>query len=81
MEHQFTSPAPQTLDGWFALHDFRIIDWQRWGVTLFADDPLQFKKLVYEMRFDEGSARFGEFGPFLVGERIKDSNLSRLLRA
>ncbi len=55
-------------------------DWE-WGVTLFADDPLQFKKLVYEMRFDEGSARFGEFGPFLVGERIKDSNLSRLLRA
>ena len=31
-------------------------DWE-WGVTLFADDALQFKKLVYEMRFDEVSAR------------------------
>ncbi|HZG59062.1 MAG TPA: hydrogen peroxide-dependent heme synthase [Anoxybacillus sp.] len=38
-----------------------------WGVTLFSDDVLQFKKLVYEMRFDEVSARFGEFGSFFVG--------------
>ena len=30
-------------------------DWE-WGVDLFADDPLVFKKLVYEMRFDEASA-------------------------
>ncbi|WP_017725922.1 hydrogen peroxide-dependent heme synthase [Halalkalibacterium ligniniphilum] len=41
-------------------------DWE-WGVTLFADDVLQFKKLVYEMRFDEVSARYGEFGSFYVG--------------
>lgn len=41
-------------------------DWE-WGVTLFSDDPLQFKKIVYEMRFDEASARYGEFGPFYVG--------------
>lgn len=41
-------------------------DWE-WGVTLFADDVLQFKKLVYEMRFDEASARFAEFGSFYVG--------------
>lgn len=53
-------------------------DWE-WGVTLFADDPLQFKKLVYEMRFDEGSARFGEFGRFLVGEQTTQAKLSRLL--
>ncbi|WEG13058.1 heme-dependent peroxidase [Pullulanibacillus sp. KACC 23026] len=51
-------------------------DWE-WGVTLFANDALQFKKLVYEMRFDEVSARFGEFGAFYVGsllnkERLKD---------
>ncbi len=44
-------------------------DWE-WGVTLFANDPLQFKKLIYEMRFDEVSARFAEFGPFYVGKRI-----------
>ena len=39
-------------------------DWE-WGVDLFADDPLVFKKLVYEMRFDEASAVYGLFGTFL----------------
>jgi chlorite dismutase len=41
-------------------------DWE-WGVDLFADDPLVFKKLIYEMRFDEASADYGEFGPFYTG--------------
>lgn len=38
-----------------------------WGVTLFAKDPLDFKKLVTEMRFDEVSAKYAEFGDFYVG--------------
>jgi chlorite dismutase len=41
-------------------------DWE-WGVTLLADDPVAIKDIVYEMRFDEVTARFGEFGPFWVG--------------
>jgi peroxiredoxin len=41
-------------------------DWE-WGVTLLADDPAAIKEIVYEMRFDEVSARYGEFGPFWVG--------------
>jgi chlorite dismutase len=53
-------------------------DWE-WGVTLFAEDPLQFKKLVYEMRFDEVSARFAEFGPFLMGTRLKPEELGGFL--
>jgi chlorite dismutase len=53
-------------------------DWE-WGVTLFADDPLQFKKLVYEMRFDEVSARFAEFGPFFVGRRLEPEEMRRWL--
>jgi chlorite dismutase len=36
-------------------------------VTLLSDDPKDIKDIVYEMRFDEVSARFGEFGPFTVG--------------
>jgi chlorite dismutase len=44
-------------------------DWE-WGVDLFADDPLVFKKLVYEMRFDEASAVYGLFGSFFVGLRF-----------
>lgn len=53
-------------------------DWE-WGVTLFAEDPLQFKKLVYEMRFDEVSARFGDFGAFYVGNTLSDEGLRNLL--
>lgn len=53
-------------------------DWE-WGVDLFADDPLVFKQLVYEMRFDESSARYAEFGPFYVGIRLEPSELGRLL--
>lgn len=53
-------------------------DWE-WGVTLFSDDPLQFKKLVYEMRFDEVSARFADFGPFYVGQRLAAEDLRRYL--
>jgi peroxiredoxin len=41
-------------------------DWE-WGVTLLADDPVALKEIVYEMRFDEVSARFAEFGPFVTG--------------
>jgi hydrogen peroxide-dependent heme synthase len=55
-------------------------DWE-WGVDLFADDPLVFKKLVYEMRFDESSARYAEFGPFHLGIRLPPTELGRLLRA
>lgn len=50
-------------------------DWE-WGVTLFSDDPLAFKKIIYEMRFDEVSARFAEFGPFVVGRRLRPADLS-----
>ena len=53
-------------------------DWE-WGVDLFADDPLVFKKLIYEMRFDEASAWYAEFGPFYVGLQFSASELPRFL--
>ena len=53
-------------------------DWE-WGVDLFADDPLVFKKLVYEMRFDEASAVYGLFGAFFVGLRFPAAQLGTLL--
>ena len=53
-------------------------DWE-WGVDLFADDPLVFKKLVYEMRFDEASAVYGLFGAFFVGLRFPPSRLQNLM--
>ena len=46
------------------------LDAWEWGVTLFAKDALDFKKLVTDMRFDEVSARYAEFGDFYVGRII-----------
>jgi chlorite dismutase len=53
-------------------------DWE-WGVDLFADDPLVFKKLIYEMRFDEVSAVYALFGTFYVGLRCSWGELGKLL--
>jgi hydrogen peroxide-dependent heme synthase len=53
-------------------------DWE-WGVTLFSEDPLVFKKLIYEMRFDEVSAMYAEFGDFFTGIRRQTSELAGLL--
>jgi chlorite dismutase len=53
-------------------------NWE-WGVDLFADDPLVFKKLVYEMRFDEASAVYGLFGTFYVGLQFPAAELGAFL--
>jgi len=50
-------------------------DWE-WGVDLFADDPVVFKKLIYEMRFDEVSAVYALFGQFYIGVRLPIEKLS-----
>ena len=47
------------------------LDAWEWGVTLFAQNPLEFKKLVTDMRFDEVSAKYAEFGDFYVGRIIR----------
>jgi chlorite dismutase len=52
-------------------------DWE-WGVDLFADDPLVFKKLIYEMRFDEVSAVYALFGQFYLGLRVPAAGLGKL---
>jgi chlorite dismutase len=53
-------------------------DWE-WGVDLFGDDPVVFKKLIYEMRFDEVSGVFSNFGAFFLGLRCGASELAVLL--
>ena len=53
-------------------------DWE-WGVDLFAADPLIFKKLIYEMRFDEVSAVYAAFGQFFVGVRCPVKKLGEWL--
>ena len=53
-------------------------DWE-WGVDLFADDPLVFKRLIYEMRFDEVSAKYAKFGQFYVGVHMPAEHLEEVL--
>jgi chlorite dismutase len=54
-------------------------DWE-WGVTLFAQDVFEIKSIVYEMRFDEVSARYADFGEFYVGLQLPlDQLFNRLL--
>jgi hydrogen peroxide-dependent heme synthase len=52
-------------------------NWE-WGVDLFADDPVIFKKLIYEMRFDEVSAMYALFGSFYVGVRVPAAKMEDL---
>ena len=66
MEHgksgrAFAGKIAQVISGSTGLDDFE------WGVTLFAQSPDVIKEVVYTMRFDEGSALYGEFGAFYVG--------------
>jgi len=65
----------QLVTGSTGLDDFE------WGVTLFGVRPDDLKACVYEMRFDEASARYAEFGPFWTGvvdtvERVLDDVLA-----
>jgi hydrogen peroxide-dependent heme synthase len=54
-------------------------DAYEWGVDLYADDPIVFKKLVYEMRFDEASAKYGVFGDFFSGVQFSLDQLGAYL--
>lgn len=49
-------------------------DWE-WGVTLMAHQVDALKEIVYEMRFDEVSARYGEFGRFFINMRMAPAEL------
>jgi chlorite dismutase len=53
-------------------------DWE-WGVDLFSNDPLWFKRLIYEMRFDEVSAVYALFGTFYTGMRVAPGELAATL--
>jgi hydrogen peroxide-dependent heme synthase len=53
-------------------------DWE-WAVTLYARDPIEFKRIVTEMRYDEASARYGDFGKFFTGVRIEPDDWKGLI--
>ena len=66
----YAGKVKQIISGSVGFDDYE------WGVTLFADDVLQFKKLIYEMRFDEVSARYAEFGSFFVGTILEGDKIA-----
>ena len=61
---RYAGKVSQVISGSIGLDD-----WE-WAVTLFSGDPIHFKNLVTEMRYDEVTAEYGEFGSFWVGHRI-----------
>jgi chlorite dismutase len=67
--HKYHEQVTQVVSGSIGLDD-----WE-WAVTLFAEDPLVFKKLVTEMRYDPASSRYAEFGAFVVGSRLLPGDL------
>ncbi|WP_391557956.1 hydrogen peroxide-dependent heme synthase [Robertmurraya sp.] len=71
---KYSGKVKQIILGSVGLDDYE------WGVALFGEDPIQFKKLIYEMRFDEVSARFGQFGSFFVGKYMSNDQLVHLLQ-
>lgn len=70
---KFAGQVTQMIGGSIGLDD-----WE-WGVTLFAEDPLVFKHVVTQMRFDEVSARYADFGAFFVGNQLTLPQLKQLL--
>ena len=55
------------------------LDESEWGVTLFAKDTYDIKGIVYQMRFDEVTVKYGEFGDFYIGIQLPLDELFRRL--
>lgn len=72
---RFAGRVVQVISGSMGLDD-----WE-WAVTLWAADPLEFKAIISEMRYDEASAEYAEFGPFTVGKRMAREEIEGLLPA
>ena len=71
---EFAGKVKQLITGSTGLDD------AEWGVTLFARDTFQIKKIVYEMRFDPVSADFADFGEFFIGIQLPLDELFRRLQ-
>ncbi|MBI0580607.1 heme-dependent peroxidase [Neobacillus cucumis] len=56
------------------------LDDYEWGVSLFCDDALQFKKLIYDTRFDEVSAVYGIFGSFFIGNLLTQDQINQFFQ-
>ena len=66
----FTEEVKRIITGSIGFDDYE------WGVSLFCDDALQFKKLIYATRFDDVSAVYGIFGSFYIGNLLKTNRVN-----
>ncbi len=71
---QYAGKVKQLITGSTGLDD------AEWGVTLFAHDTFQIKSIVYQMRFDEVSAAYADFGEFYLGIQLPLDELFRRLQ-
>jgi chlorite dismutase len=71
---QYAGKVKQLITGSTGLDD------AEWGVTLFANDTYQIKSIVYQMRFDEVSAAYADFGEFYIGIQLPLDELFRRLQ-
>ena len=71
--HRFHQQVVQVIGG-----SIGFDDWE-WSVDLHAEDPMVFKKLVTEMRFDPVSAWYADFGEFVLGQRLNADGLHALI--
>jgi peroxiredoxin len=67
----YTEQVKRIITGSVGFDDYE------WGVSLFCDDALQFKKLIYATRFDEVSAVYGIFGSFYIGNLLKTERINQ----
>lgn len=65
----YAGKVTQIITGSIGMEDYE------WGVDLFSNDPTHIKDILYEMRFDEASSRFAEFGEFSFGRRFPPEDL------
>lgn len=70
----YTEQVKRIVTGSIGFDDYE------WGVSLFCDDALQFKKLIYETRFDEVSAVYGIFGSFFIGYLLKQERMNQFFQ-
>ena len=56
------------------------LDDAEWGVAFFAHDAFEIKSIVYEMRFDEVSAKYADFGEFYIGLQLPLNEVFRQIR-
>lgn len=64
------------ITGHYVTNSVGLDDYE-WGVTLWSDKFDAFKDIIYEMRFDESSAKYGVFPYFILGEQLHKNALNR----